>query len=94
MCWDSSLEVRTFGDQRIGQTGGLTTLPARHYRLDEAHLVRPRVIPRHTWSSTTVAFFRTWRGLRFQIARSPRPESVLCILRKAREILDEPLNRV
>jgi len=48
MCWDSSLEVRTFGDQRIWQTGGLTTLSTGYDRLDEAHLVRPRVIPRHT----------------------------------------------
>ena len=40
-----SLEVRTFGDQRIGQIGGLTTHSGR---IMTAYLVRPRVIPRHT----------------------------------------------
>src|SRR5262249_15916124 len=30
--------------------------------------------PRHTNRTTTVASFRTWRGLRPSVARSPRPD--------------------
>ena len=33
--------------------------------------------PRHTNRTTTVASFRTWRGLRPSVARSPRPDKIL-----------------
>src|ERR1019366_4039798 len=33
--------------------------------------------PRHTNRTATVASFRTWRGLRPSIARSPRPDKYL-----------------
>ena len=34
--------------------------------------------PRHTNRTTTVASFRTWRGLQPSVARSPRPDKKLC----------------
>ena len=44
---------------------------------NDLELARSRVFPRRLRESTTVAFFRTWRGLRIRIARSPRPDEIV-----------------
>ena len=95
MCWDSGLEVRTFrGLADRADAGDLTALLARHYVLRRSPSGQA---PGDSAAHLKVhyrCFLPNLAGFAVSDCTEPETCKRVCVLRKAREILDEPFRTV